>query len=797
MKKSNLLKKVTSLILIQFCLSSISFPVNQTSAKYTSVKINNIVLFAQSEPLSDKNFMQEYTDDIVKLCNDSSTFHSLSGYINTVSYGQTEVKSYFPQMQDNVIVPYVLSKSASEYVTCEQYALEMIQNINVPEDIPLDGNSDGIVDNIILVVDGKADNMDSPIWAKAFSANGLKINGFNVNRVNIHNSYQLFENVITGGEGVLCHEFMHSLGYPDLYRHNRTGTPVGMWDIMASNSVFLQYPLAYNRAVISGWLDCQEITQDGTYTLSPVSSESGNRLYLLKTPLSDTEFFAVEYRQQGERYSDNPDVKIYGTGLVVYRINTEVDGNYKESNDEIYVFRPNETALDAGEGDLYSSNYGGENAPDTVGSLDWNDDITDGALVYSNGTNSGIKLSNITIDGDSLTFSAEFADTSQADLWKVIDSTVLGSFMPQQLETSSDGTVYILASDNKDISLFCINDTELTAIGTKLGSGSYGSVNQPSLALCNDVPYVLYHDYNYILHLCRYDSLSDKWTEVYKGTELSQYSGIASDGSNLYITYTTGSFPYALHALCYDTETNSFTQIGKNICSNACNMKISVINSSPVIAYRDLNDENKPKIAVFNNDSWEIKTVSDNSCGSLSMVSDGETVYIAPSGNKNTAYKFTGNELTSYNLPDSITENAFMQIPVITDKDCFLAVNTQNPGKLAVYSLNNNKPVGNILATEIVNSLSLTSTGEKIYCSYFTDNGTAIIKYFNLSVNDFIMGDVNADGEFNMTDVVMMQKWLIGSGKLTDWKAGDLYRDNKIDVFDFCQMKYNYLIQSY
>lgn len=50
-------------------------------------------------------------------------------------------------------------------------------------------------------------------------------------------------------------------------------------------------------------------------------------------------------------------------------------------------------------------------------------------------------------------------------------------------------------------------------------------------------------------------------------------------------------------------------------------------------------------------------------------------------------------------------------------------------------------------------------------------------------------GDVNADGKFSVADVIMMQKWLISEGSLKDWKAGDLYKDDIIDVFDLCLMK--------
>ena len=58
-------------------------------------------------------------------------------------------------------------------------------------------------------------------------------------------------------------------------------------------------------------------------------------------------------------------------------------------------------------------------------------------------------------------------------------------------------------------------------------------------------------------------------------------------------------------------------------------------------------------------------------------------------------------------------------------------------------------------------------------------------------MSDFIQGDVNADGEFNIADVVSLQKWLLAESdtKLADWQAGDLYEDNKINVLDLCVMR--------
>ncbi|MDE6679663.1 MAG: InlB B-repeat-containing protein, partial [Ruminococcus sp.] len=56
---------------------------------------------------------------------------------------------------------------------------------------------------------------------------------------------------------------------------------------------------------------------------------------------------------------------------------------------------------------------------------------------------------------------------------------------------------------------------------------------------------------------------------------------------------------------------------------------------------------------------------------------------------------------------------------------------------------------------------------------------------------EVIKGDCNDDGEFNVSDVVLLQRWLISDGNITlkNWKNADLYEDNILDVFDLVAMK--------
>ena len=54
-----------------------------------------------------------------------------------------------------------------------------------------------------------------------------------------------------------------------------------------------------------------------------------------------------------------------------------------------------------------------------------------------------------------------------------------------------------------------------------------------------------------------------------------------------------------------------------------------------------------------------------------------------------------------------------------------------------------------------------------------------------------VRGDVNADGTFTVSDVIVLQKWLLAvpDASLADAKAADLYADGQINVFDLSVMK--------
>ena len=73
----------------------------------------------------------------------------------------------------------------------------------------------------------------------------------------------------------------------------------------------------------------------------------------------------------------------------------------------------------------------------------------------------------------------------------------------------------------------------------------------------------------------------------------------------------------------------------------------------------------------------------------------------------------------------------------------------------------------------------------KMLCLIIDDGGWIVPE------SDSIIGDVNADGEFNIADVLLVQKWLLAPNdtKLTNWKAADLCENGVINTADLSHMK--------
>ena len=89
-------------------------------------------------------------------------------------------------------------------------------------------------------------------------------------------------------------------------------------------------------------------------------------------------------------------------------------------------------------------------------------------------------------------------------------------------------------------------------------------------------------------------------------------------------------------------------------------------------------------------------------------------------------------------------------------------------------------------------SMKLPAGYYEAYVDTHVDNNymSNVVK-FTVDEAKEIEGDCNDDGEFNISDVVLLQKWLLAvpNTHMENWKAANLCKDDRLDVFDLCLMK--------
>ena len=276
----------------------------------------------------------------------------------------------------------------------------------------LDADGNGIVDCISFVVNGQMDAWNDLLWPHMHRGGTIAtLNGKRVNSYTLHLLSSL--NV-----GTIAHETLHNYSYPDLYRYGNNGTPVGIWDIMASSR--LQLPTAHTNLRYGGWGEpLVEITENGRYTLSPRGSKTGITAYAIQTD-SPGQFIVLEYRNSinGTGYdamfnagSDSRE------GLIISRINTQYSGNdnadYSSAGyyqDEIYVYRPNETGVNNGAGIVEQASLSSNVSRASFGhdgGAGYN-----GYIYLSEGANTNYVISGVSAAGDSISFDAKIKPTT-------------------------------------------------------------------------------------------------------------------------------------------------------------------------------------------------------------------------------------------------------------------------------------------------------------------------------------------------------------------------------------------------
>ena len=783
-------KKLVTIVLSLIICLNLGFQVNAAVVNKPTEHIANVVYFVNFKD-SQGNFMDGKVDKIKDMF-DGPRKISLSNYIKTISYDQMNVHNYFPQEKDGEIIPYTLSNNRSYYNKFNEYEMisEIIKNVPVDSKYDIDMNKDGYVDNAIFIFGAKADQENDVLWAHKANHNGATlVNGKRVDNYNVHNSYSLMESLGASEEGVLAHEFLHSVGYPDLYRATGNGAPVGRWDIMASTSVFLQYPLAYTRSSISNWITIDTITESGTYKLKPSSNADGDQAFILKTPLSENEFFVVEYRKQGNPYQWELEGKIPGSGLIIYRVNTEETSNYVGDKDYIYIFRPGETEEGAGNGNLSEAFLSKQSGRTSYGSDDFSKKIKDNAITYSTGQNSGIVIENVSEAGEEISFDVRFTDTSDLEIWDLVGNDIISgksnSYIGMDVVSNKIYTVYN-EGDNKTILKAKMFD------GSKWVSLGESIINEtgsePKIKVYNDIPYVIYNDKNYRCVVTRF--INGKWETVETlSNNVNQYSDMIATEDGIYVALTDPDASI-LKVLKLNLKTNKFEQLGGNIhIGYIVSPSLTTSNGQIYISFNDFNNKNKVYVKKYENGNWiNIEGLNVNA-SSTNIKAYGDKLYIAltPSSGANVSEVYVYNGVAWSNVGSGIGGREVSDLKIDVDRGTPYVAYVDNVDSGAVVKYFN--------GTEWVKEGSNVSDEKTTKINFNISNGKAYVALNSYNSQDFfvksrelkklVLEDVNNDGQIDILDIsCVATKYNVNSSDSEYSEELDINRDGIIDIYD-------------
>ena len=286
--------------------------------------------------------------------------------------------------------------------------------------VDLDGNDDGMVDNVSFVVKGGTGAWASILWPhmEFFPYDSLdyepRINGLKLNTFN----FEFEGSVSYFTPHVFRHEMGHSLSLPDLYHYinYQDVTPAGDWDMMCSNTGNNHTAAIFKNKILHVSDDPIEITESGDYTLLSVGSSPSRNCYYIKSHIDPTQWYVLEYRSRNDLFDES----IPGSGLIVARWNDTVPLNYEglytngffdfyNRAHQYWIFRPGSSS------DIENGLIDRAHFSQLVGRTSFGP-TTDPHPYLTDGTpETCFKITGIYDHGDSLTFHIHFFDAGIED----------------------------------------------------------------------------------------------------------------------------------------------------------------------------------------------------------------------------------------------------------------------------------------------------------------------------------------------------------------------------------------------
>ncbi len=364
--------------------------------------VNNLVVYIKFSDQTEFSDPRSAYDAKFNAVGDGQ--YSLRNYFHQVSYDQLNyVSHHFPDCGPDLNLSYTDSHPRAYFLPYNsvtnptgyrdfqrtdrehQLLADALNSIaaQVPASLNIDADNDGYVDNVCFIIRGPHSAWADLLWAHrwALYTQDVYINGKMVWDFTFQPENQ-------NSVRTLCHEMFHSVGAPDLYHYDFDGiTPAGCWDIMESGGGHMGM---YMKYTYGGWIDAIPAIGPGTFTLDPVTAELNN---VFRYDLNSGESLVFEYRKRG---SDVFEENLPGSGLLIYRVKPDLDGNADGPPDEVYIYRPG--GSQSSNGSIFDASFSAQSGRTAF------NQYTDPFCFLTNGTNFPVNIHSVSQAGESITF---------------------------------------------------------------------------------------------------------------------------------------------------------------------------------------------------------------------------------------------------------------------------------------------------------------------------------------------------------------------------------------------------------
>ena len=210
-------------------------------------------------------------------------------------------------------------------------ALKLVEDQVTENDIKSFCSDGKTIDCVYIVYAGLGQNDGgdgTTVWANCWTTDGATLGGKKVRWYTMSGELspvKIKDSTIpvVNGLGVICHEFSHSLGLPDMYPTAKSAyldnQEMEYWDLMDGGEYTYNgfCPTAYTafEKEQMGWhVDIKPLDSDASVTMT-TSTEQGGTAYKIVNPQNDKEYLMLEYIQR-----KGWNTYLFGNGLLVYHV---------------------------------------------------------------------------------------------------------------------------------------------------------------------------------------------------------------------------------------------------------------------------------------------------------------------------------------------------------------------------------------------------------------------------------------------------------------------------------------------